>query len=297
MSRTGIIIGALLFAAPALLAVASEPTTAADAATHPANGTTAVRGLANALELRVSGLAIRATANQSPTSPILVRATPSGPRAGDTQTYRVEFIGMVAGDYDLSAYLERQDGSPLDVGPLPVRVVSQLPPGYGTDLFSSAQAPALGRRWYLTTMLALTGAWLSVPVVYVVVRIMRRRAVPPPAPVAPPPTLADQLRPLAEAAISGALSIAQRGRLELLMYMYWRERLGLDGPPAQIVAQLRREPQAGGLLRAMEAWLHAARRPVGQAQGELAALLEPYRCAPAIALDDRTVAAQAEGGS
>ncbi len=236
-----------------------------------------VRGISGAIEFRAAGPRIRARPNQSHDSPILVRVADARADEGGEHVYRVEFIGLVAGDYDLRDYLERQDGSPVDdIAPLRVYVVSQLPPDHGTDLFSSAQAPRLTATQYRLVMAGLGVAWLSVPIAYLVVRAIRRRPTPPPPAAAPAPTLADQLRPLAEAAIQGTLSIAERGRLELLMYLYWRGRRGWDGSQAQVVPRLRNDSEAGLLLRAIESWLHASPVARSHADRELAALLKPY---------------------
>jgi hypothetical protein len=124
--------------------------------------------------------------------------------------------------------------------------------------------------------------WLSVPVIYVALRLIRRQPAPPPPPPARPLTLAEQLRPLAEAAIHGSLSLREQAQLELLMYLYWRDRLGLDGPQADVVHRLRRDAQAGVLLRAFEGWLHSGRPASAGAADELATMLEPYRNVPAI---------------
>lgn len=256
--------------------------------------TSALRGIASEMEIRTTGAALRAKANQSHESPMLVRIVEATRADDGTTNYRVQYIGLVAGDYDLREYLERRDGSPLNMQPLPVHVRTQLSADHGTDLFSPAQTPLLTGTQYRTILIALALAWLSVPVSYFVVRRLRRRPEPPAPPIVRPPSLADQLRPLVDSAIGGSLSIAQRGRLELLMYSYWRGRLGMDGPQAEVVMRLRRDAEAGRLLRAVESWLHAHTSPTAPAEGEVASLLEPYRRAAAIG-DETSDAAAATG--
>ncbi len=275
MSRAAaILIVALVCAA---LARGAAPPDGAGAA-----AVTALRGIAGAVEFVAGGEPIRARANQEMTTPLLVRVADAS-RLEDGQTrYRVEFIGLVAGEYDLRDYLERAQGDALGIAPLPILVVSQLPEQHGVDLFSSAQTPQLAATRYRVVMAALAALWLAAPVVYFVVRVLRRRPPPPPPIIVPPPTLAEQLRPLVESAVQGTLTTAQRGRLELLLYLYWRERLGLSGSQAEIVARLRHDPRAGELLRAVEHWLHSGRAATAQPETELARLLEPYRYAPAI---------------
>jgi hypothetical protein len=121
------------------------------------------------------------------------------------------------------------------------------------------------------TLLAIV--WLAVPVVVIARRLLRPKPhidTPP-----TPPTLADVLQPLVQAASSGALSIDQQARLELLLHRYWSTQLALDLPPHEAIAQLRNHETAGELLRAVEGWLH---NPHAQSlsQHDLAALLAPY---------------------
>ncbi len=69
----------------------------------------------------------------------------------------------------------------------------------------------------------------------------------------------------------------------------------MDGPQAEVVMRLRRDAEAGRLLRAVESWLHAHTSPTAPAEGEVASLLEPYRHSPAIE-DETSDAAAAMGG-
>ena len=245
---------------------------------------TSIRGIPGTAEFNASGPQIRGHSGQTLEWPLVARVVAAEPLPGGAEThYRVAFIGTIAGDFDLRDCLERQDGSALNLQPLPVRILTQLEPDQGTDLFSTAEAPTLASTRYRALMIGLAVAWLAVPVIYLAVRIARRRPPPVPAPVGPPPTLADQLRPLVDAASRGTLSVAERGRLELLLYLYWRARLALAGPQPQVISALRTHPEAGALLQAVERWLHApVHHSSGQAETEAASLLEPYRNAPAI---------------
>jgi hypothetical protein len=263
-----------------LLSTAALAAPLQDAGSKPS--ATAVRGIAGAVEFKAPGPRIRASATQSLTSPVVVRVADATTESEGQTKYRVEFIGMIAGDHDLRASLERQDGSALDLPPITARILSQLTPDHGTDLFSSAESPILRPTLYRVGMIALGVAWAGVPIAYVAVRAARRKQEAPPPPEVPPPSFADQLRPLVQSAIAGSLSIAERGRLELLLYLYWRGRLNLAGRQAEVVPRLRTDPQAGALLRAVEYWLHGRRDDLSRAEGEVAALLEPYRHAPAI---------------
>ena len=58
---------------------------------------------------------------------------------------RIEFIGSVAGSFDLRDFIEREDGMPLTgLAAIPVTVVSRLPPDCGTDPQTTEPSP--GRR-------------------------------------------------------------------------------------------------------------------------------------------------------
>ena len=130
----------------------------------------APRGIAGAIEFAATGPAIRAKPDQSLTSPMIVRIADASPQADGATKYRLEYIGTVAGDYDLRGRLERSDGSALDIAPLGVRILSQLEPGHGTDLFSTTETPTLSATRYRVLMLALAAAWAGVPIVYLAIR-------------------------------------------------------------------------------------------------------------------------------
>jgi len=242
----------------------------------------ALRGIACEVEFPAIGPRIRATPNQSRESPVLVRIVDVGSDTDGAGTYRAQFIGLVAGDYDLRNYLQREDGSRLDLDPILIHVSSQLTADHGTDLFSEPTAPLLTPTQYRKLLVLMTMAWVAVPLVYFVLRALRRPPEPERMVELQGPSLADQLRPLVESAISGSLSIVQRGKLELLLYSYWRGRLQLEGPQSVVVARLRNDSKAGRLLRSVERWLHADPSPRERAVGEVASLLEPYRLVPAL---------------
>lgn len=242
------------------------------------------RGLSGTVEVLVKGAhGIRVRADQSPQAPIVVRLAGKQENSGGT-SYTLEYIGTVAGRHDLRQALESDDGMPLDIPPVWVEISSTLPPDHGTDLFLSSQMPELRGSWYRPTLIAAGVIWAACPVIYLGLKLARRTrpaSVPPPP---SPPTLAEQLRPLVESAAAGTLSMPERANLELMLYQYWRGRLGLSERQAEAVSRLREHPEAGTLLRAIERWLHAARSNDDGAQREVAGLLEPFRHAPAVAI-------------
>ncbi|MGE3109970.1 MAG: hypothetical protein AB7G11_07135 [Phycisphaerales bacterium] len=248
---------------------------------------TASRGVAGEFVLEYAGPVLRAKPNQALTSPMLVRLEllDTGQiKPGEKRRYRLSFIGAVAGTFDLREFIERADGQALtDLPELSVAVVSQLPEKHGTDLFTAKHPTFLLQSHYHTLMYVFIGLWLAVPALVLVRRSLRRRAATVQTPAPPPPTLAEQLRPLVEAAATRDLSIAERGRLELLLISFWRDRLGLWSlAPAQAIGRIRADQTAGRLLGAVERWLHARGSGTGRPTDDIAALLEPYRSMPAV---------------
>lgn len=259
-----------LFAPMAAAQLAFTPT--------PGDPTPAARGIAGSVEVTSTGPRLRADPAQTLASPILVRIAESRPAGEGATTYRIEFIGVVAGTYNLRDALQNEDGSPASaLPPLPVNIYTQLPPNHGTDVYGLADPPFRLVGWYREFMVAAAVLWIAVPVAVVARRRLRRRPPPAAAPVVPPPTLADLLRPLVEAAQARAMTIAERGRLELLLYSYWREHLGITrGTQAEVIAHLRGHPQAGRLLLAVERWLHQPQGGGDSPDDDVASLLEPF---------------------
>jgi hypothetical protein len=241
------------------------------------------RGLTGEMTFDYTGPALEARRQTDLDAPMLLRLE----RAADDETfYTARFIGAVEGTYDLTELIQHRDGRvPQNLAPLVVRVVSNLPGGAGTDLFEAADLAVDLRGGYRLTMLAIVAVWLAVPVVVIGYRLARSKAEEVVETAPPPPTLADQLRPLVQAAAQRALSTVERARLELLLYHFWRDRLA---PAANGVADgiriIRTDPVAGELFDAMDRWLH---RPDPDAHDpkRLDALLAPYRAARPLADD------------
>jgi hypothetical protein len=234
------------------------------------------RGLAGHADVEY-GPALRAKVSQSPTSPVMVRVFEVGPAP---ERQRIEFIGAVAGTYDLRDFVEREDGRALgdDFPALPVVVVSRLPAEHTADLYGAHESVLGWRVHYRELLWTAAGAWLAIPIIALIVRTIRR---PAPEPAPPPPivpTLADEIRALLEAGRGRALSVDERGRLELMVLRF----LTGDAPAhdadevARVVRTLREDSQTRGLVRAVEGWLHA--RDAGPAAHERATdALEAFR--------------------
>jgi len=278
-------------------AAAAAPLSPAPPTTMAAPPASTARGLTGERVIE-SSRPLRAKVEQNLLSPIVLRmselTSPGTPETNAdaapprVRRYRIEFIGAIVGEFDLRDWIEDIDGRPVaDLDPIVVRIVSELPAEYGTDLFASGRDPLTFRSHYRLAMGLLGGLWIAVPLVYFGRRMLRLRQVPPPPVAVPPATLAEQLRPLVDAAQRGRLSIAEQGRLELLLLGFWRERLGMTGlGHSDSIAQLRTHPEAGRLLLAVERWLHA-RRPEGKAadgdERSVQELLSPYAGSVAIA--------------
>lgn len=272
---------ALAQSAPSVGAAAPPPA-------QPRAATRAVRGLAAQVEIEYAS-PLRARAEQSPATPFMVRVSP----IAGTKRQKIEFVGGVAGEFDLRDHLEREDGQPLaDLPAIPVTVVTHLPPNHGTDLFLTPETWFDWRAYYREIMWTVAGLWVAVPIIYWVARRMRAR--PPVAAepaVAPVLSLEDQLREALAAATARSLSIAERGQLELLVLRYLGARLHtpLDrtGDFAATLAALRDRHETRPFVLALERWLHA---DGGEAErGHAAAALEELRrsrlvaAAPAVA--------------
>lgn len=219
---------------------------------------------------------LRASASQSPTSPIMVRVF-------DTETpnhQRVEFIGAVAGAFDLRDFLEREDGRAIgdDLPELPVVILSRLPANHTTDLYTNGETRLAWRVHYQEFLLVAAAIWIAVPVAALVVRVVRRRPRELSAETTPDPTPADQIRALLDAARGRPLSIDERGRLELLVLrLLTDDTTATDASAvARAIHELREDPRTRDLVTAVERWLHARDSgPEARRQASLA--LERFR--------------------
>jgi hypothetical protein len=218
-------------------------------------------------------------------APVVVRIAGSTPD-GDFVLYDLRFIAQYAGEFDLRECLRKPDGSPLtNAAPLPIVVGKLLPEDHQGELFEFAglSVPRLGG--YKTALFVIGALWLLVPAWFIGRRVLRRPPPPPPQPE-PPASLADQLRPLVEAAIRGTLSTPERARLELMLLAFWRDRLGLDAgtmDQAEAICKLREHHEAGELLSLLERWLH--RPPKGDEVVDVASVLDRYRSARPVHVD------------
>lgn len=250
------------------------------------------RGVTGEVVFEYNGPKLQADPAQDLSAPLVLRLERD---RDNSSRYIARFIGSVEGPYDLRSLIEHIDGSkPEDLEALNVTIVSTLPDRVRSDLFDAADLNVHLTAWYRAAMIGIVALWLCAPALYLWNRWRHRRPVQVPVPAVPPPTLADQLRPLVEAAASRQLEVSEQGRLELLLYAFWRERLSLAGADlVDAIRQIRSNPRSSELIQAVERWLHHPDHS-GDEQSRIAQLLSPYRNMPAVP-DDSLAAPGAVG--
>jgi hypothetical protein len=226
-------------------------------------------------QLVLPGSELEARPLEDSRSPVVVRVVNSY-RHGSDFRYELVYYGLEPGQFDLRDYLRRKDGgSTTDLPPLRVEVKAVLPPGQiEPHRPEQRPAPRLG-GYRLLAVLAAIAWWLGL---VAILMAGRRRGAATTMASARPVTLAQRLRPLVERAVEGGLNQTELAELERVLLAYWRRRLGIDNlRPAEAIVALRRHPEAGELLRALESWLH---RPARDAATDVSRLLKPYENIP-----------------
>lgn len=244
------------------------------AASFAVDAEVATRGITGRLVVESEHGHVRGRPDLDLDSSILVRVAGRERSADGLAVTELEFIGVDAGVFDLRESLVFEDGGSTErLAPLPVEIVSNLASDAASDVFLAEAPPATIAGGYRTILLAIGVAWFLVPVMVWIRRRLRR---PEAEPIPDPPlTLRDRLEPLVRSAAARELSVAEQGRLELLLLAYWRQRLGLGDDPVVAVRAIRTDPEAGRLLRGVETWLHAPEGR-GPSSAEIGELLAPY---------------------
>lgn len=207
-------------------------------------------------------------------APLVLRIADSQPY-GTLTRYDLRYMGRIPGAHDLSDYLFTAEGQPATNLPaLSVQVGGLLPKPHNGWLEEQAHhLPGLFRG-YRAILIAVAAGW--VVAFFLIRRVDRKpKVVTTTETTVRPPSFAEKIRPLVERAASGQLTAEEKATLERMLITHWQQRLNLVGTSTNdLIQQLRQHPEAGGLLRALEDWLH---RPPGQAAVRVEEVLAPYR--------------------
>lgn len=207
-------------------------------------------------------------------TPLVLRLGAVTPAENGGFHYEFHYLGLEPGDYRLADYLILPDGSAATgAGDATLSVRGILPADHDGALAARPLRPFPRLGGYRRVAAAAGVLWFTSLIV--IARAGRRKAVvPAPAPPPPAPGYAERMRPLLEAAAADGLDAVGQAELERLLTGYWREKLAAPGVRVPTAfAQLRAHPEAGGLIRDLERWLH---RPGGADAAEIERILAPY---------------------
>lgn len=229
----------------------------------------AYRGLSGVVTYDGRWGVLRAKPDQKEQSPVIVRVGPPN----ESKAQRIEYVGAVAGRFDLRDYVELADGSlpPAELS-LPIEIISRLAANANTDVGITEHVPVSLRSSYVPWAIGLGVVWLAIPVIVFIRR--RLKSVGPVAPEAPPRerTVEDEIRELLASAQARELSTDECARVELLMLRYLRSHGAAESATlpeyAAHLSRLRTDAAAGPLIREFEAWLHMAPDRARAAPGE-----------------------------
>ncbi len=208
-------------------------------------------------------------------APLVVRVSNVFPH-GDSYRYDLQFFGFEPGNYDLSKYLERKDGSSTDGLPvIDVRIRSLLPPGQiEPNPLEKGWLPRLGGYKVVASLMA--ALWFGV-LLYLIFGGRKSTSAEDSADVQL--TLADLLMPRLTEALDNKMEPSQYAELERMLFAYWRKRLQLESDSAeQALTKIHANPESGPLMRQLEQWMH---NPARDPNVNLAQLLVPYEKLPA----------------
>jgi hypothetical protein len=235
----------------------------------------ATRGITGQVRVLSDGGLLRGRPDLDLASPLLVRLAGYEQLDDGRIACDIEFIGTDIGTFDLRDVLVfEQGGSTTSLDPIPIEIISNLAVDAPTDLVLATPPDNTLDGGYTVGLIIIGVLWLLVPLLVLAGRMNRPRVDA--VIEEPEETVADRIAPLVAAAATRDLSIEEQGRLELLLYAHWQERLELESDRPAAVARLRGDPEAGRLLRAVERWLHAPDSGT-PTPDEVSRLLEPYR--------------------
>ena len=175
---------------------------------------------------------------------------------GDFILYELRFIGNVPGRFDLRDSLQQMDGKAIEgVEPLIVSIEGVLPDDHDGAI---ASLPALASPW------ALPYRWLAASALFVwlipvILRIRNRllRAATTSNVESAEESLADQMRPLVNAAIDNRLTTAEKSKLEFLLLSHWSDEVDCNELTRNdAIRKLKTHPEAGPFFEQVDRWLH-----------------------------------------
>jgi len=254
----------------------------AKVAQEPAKASAPVGMVGKIEQIVIPGGELEAIPNDDPFAKMIVRVAESY-RHGDSFRYDLEFTGFEPGRYDLAKYLQRKsrEASSPKLPPIDVEILSVLEPG---KIEPSRPEPPRIRSWwtYWTKLNIFVGLWIA-GLAGLFHWSHRTRKIESAAPEkTPPPTVAQRLKPLVQAACDGTIEPRERAQLESLLIAYWTARSNAysEISPGLILSKLKQDAEAGPLLIKLEQWLHM---PPGQGRAtdaEISELLKPYESVP-----------------
>jgi len=205
--------------------------------------------------------------------PLVVRILETKP-AKNGFRYTLEVQGLEAGTFNVGEYLrETTAESGHSEHGLLVTITTDLPPGLPrpADL-APKDVPEIGG--YRNTLKILGVLWF---VILAIIIYSFRKKKTATTETAPPPSVAERLKPLIQKASKEILSTEDQAQLERLLVGHWRERLSelSQKEPAEVLRQLRAHPEASPLILQLEKWLHAPNPDLSS--DDLDQLLSPYR--------------------
>jgi hypothetical protein len=221
----------------------------------------------------IAGSEVRPKLIDDRAQPIIIRIVATYPHGTDFR-YDLEFYGLEPGEFDLADFLQRIDTADQQlIAKIPVVIESLLPEGQ----VEPSQLKAVSSRFasYYKWMLILGGVfWIAgLLAILLVGRERKKRAIA----AEEPPTIADQLRPLLEAAISGDISSEQAAELERLLANHWTDKMQWENLSAAETRQkMRDHPEASVLLNQIDHWLHQPKSEAGPTDVDIATVLQPY---------------------
>ena len=191
---------------------------------------------------------------------------------GDDHRYDIEYVGLDPGVYDLTDYLQRDDGEPMnELQPISVRIETGLPPGQVEPNEISPRDTWFG-SYYLATLVVGGVIWvLGLFAILFAGRYSYGRPTQEDKVV----TVADRLKPLVDHAVAGDITVSQQAELERVLVAFWRKKLKLAHLPAdRLRKELREHPEASVLLGQIDSWLH---QPDADASVNVEDVLQPYQ--------------------